>query len=583
MALTVALANSGTQNGTGTTIDVALNIAFAAGDILVAIVACDNGGSNGAISLSSTSTLSGETVTNRRNNNHDPGSTRAGDTLGIWTSVMATSKTGSETIRFTKASADYIGVVLWKVSSNGASGRAAYASVGGSSGADAATTSTTTGTLAVGYAVIGGTAYEGNTTITADTDSSNGSWSAQTVALANSGTTATSMAVASQYKVTTTAAATQTYNTAFTSSSCQAGYVTFREDFYPATTSISVTTNKVAYSYSSRLNTPAAPDVYWQLGETSGTTADAANGGATMDGTYSGSGITLNQTGAPTGDTNPSVSFTGGNVAIPVSAVTGSSKTFTLWFKTSSSGILMSKNSLATPTTNVSFNPFMYVGDDGLLRAEVFGATIAPITSANTVNDGLWHHVIFAVAATTQTLYLDGIKIATKTDTSVNDTWGPAYAYIGTGAASSVYWPGTTGTWMPFQGEIDEVAIYNSVLTDADVAYQDNVYRAANADTSGALSLPVAIVATTATAAATLSAGSKTPPNVVATTVRSPWVAATSDTWSYLRPNADDAAGSWTVSPLWSKVDEVVPDETDFITSEGVTTGTTSVAKLSLA
>ncbi len=56
---------------------------------------------------------------------------------------------------------------------------------------------------------------------------------------------------------------------------------------------------------------------------------------------------------------------------------------------------------------------------------------------------------------------------------------GPAYAYIGTGAASSAYWPGTTGTWMPFNGTIDEVAIYNTVFTDANVAAQDNPAPAA--------------------------------------------------------------------------------------------------------
>ena len=198
-----------------------------------------------------------------------------------------------------------------------------------------------------------------------------------------------------------------------------------------------------------------------------------------MNGTYSATGVILNQVGAPTGVTNPAAAFAGGNVQIPVSAVTGSGKTFTLWFKTASSGILMSKNLNASGGANTSYNPFLYVGTDGKLRGEVFGAPIAPITTGQAVNDNKWHHVILAVAATTQTLYLDGVKVGTKTGSSVNDTWGPAYAYIGTGAASSAYWPGTTGTWMPFNGSIDEVAIYNTVFTDANVAAQDNPAPAA--------------------------------------------------------------------------------------------------------
>jgi hypothetical protein len=50
----------------------------------------------------------------------------------------------------------------------------------------------------------------------------------------------------------------------------------------------------------------------------------------------------------------------------------------------------------------------------------------------------------------------------------------------------------------------------------------------------------------------------------------------------YFRPSGDTSTGSWTVSPLWSKVDEVIYDDSDFITSEALTSGTTSIAKLAL-
>src|SRR2546429_602465 len=46
---------------------------------------------------------------------------------------------------------------------------------------------------------------------------------------------------------------------------------------------------------------------------------------------------------------------------------------------------------------------------------------------------------------------------------------------------------------------------------------------------------------------------------------------------------ADDATGSWTVAPLWSKIDEIVADDSDFITSETlVAPGNTSNADLQL-
>ncbi|MBI4933671.1 MAG: hypothetical protein HY828_07320 [Actinobacteria bacterium] len=227
-------------------------------------------------------------------------------------------------------------------------------------------------------------------------------------------------------------------------------------------------------SYTTRLNTPSAPAVWWKLGDTSGTTAVATNGGTAANGTYTAAGVTKNQAGAPTGVTNPSVLFAGGNVQVPVSTVTGSGKSFTLWFKSTSSGVLLSKNlNAAGGAVGSTSSPMLYVGTDGKLRGQVFGGPVNPVTTPQVVTDGRWHHVVLAVAANAQTLYVDGVKIGANAAATVDDSWGPAFAYIGTGATSGS-WPATTGGWMPFQGSIDEVAVYNTVLTDANVAAQDN-------------------------------------------------------------------------------------------------------------
>jgi hypothetical protein len=53
-------------------------------------------------------------------------------------------------------------------------------------------------------------------------------------------------------------------------------------------------------------------------------------------------------------------------------------------------------------------------------------------------------------------------------------------------------------------------------------------------------------------------------------------------TRSYFRPSSDSSVGSWTITPLWSKVGEVVPYDGDYISSEVITSGTTSIAKLAL-
>ena len=230
-------------------------------------------------------------------------------------------------------------------------------------------------------------------------------------------------------------------------------------------------------TYASRLNTPAAPDYYWRLGDTTGTVATATNGGTSANGTYTSTGITLNQAGAPTGDVNPSVAFSGGSVSIPAAAVSGQNKTYSLWFKTTGgAGVLLSKETgtVAAPT---GWNPMMWVGSDGRLRAEDYDYVINPATSGTAVNDGVWHHAVLVVSAGLQALYLDGVAQQSISGYSLYP-WTPTSAYIGTGYTRPDWTNAGTG-WTPFNGTIDEVAIYNSTLTDTNIAAQDNPAPAA--------------------------------------------------------------------------------------------------------
>ena len=44
------------------------------------------------------------------------------------------------------------------------------------------------------------------------------------------------------------------------------------------------------------------------------------------------------------------------------------------------------------------------------------------------------------------------------------------------------------------------------------------------------------------------------------------WVDVAGPPPQQIRPDADNAAGTWTTAPLWSKLDESVADDGDFIT-----------------
>ena len=113
--------------------------------------------------------------------------------------------------------------------------------------------------------------------------------------------------------------------------------------------------------------------------------------------------------------------------------------------------------------------PLLYVGTDGRLRGQFRTASIAPITSAGTVNDNRWHHVVLSAMGSTQTLYLDGVRVGTLTGTI--DHAALTFNQVGAGyAGTPASWPGWGTTARRFfAGTIDEVAVYNHPLGAAAV------------------------------------------------------------------------------------------------------------------
>ena len=89
-----------------------------------------------------------------------------------------------------------------------------------------------------------------------------------------------------------------------------------------------------------------------------------------------------------------------------------------MWFKANSgaTGVLFSYN--ADPVTNgtspANFTPSMYIGTSGKLHAQFWTGDGVTMVSPNPVNDGQWHHVALVGAGTTQSLYLDGAYVTSK-------------------------------------------------------------------------------------------------------------------------------------------------------------------------
>ncbi|MGV9979924.1 LamG-like jellyroll fold domain-containing protein [Micromonospora wenchangensis] len=215
----------------------------------------------------------------------------------------------------------------------------------------------------------------------------------------------------------------------------------------------------------------ARPDSYYRLGEEQGTGAgsDIAINLGKDAGTYKNA--TLAQPGVIEGTSNTAAAFNG--VSSYVELPKGSLKksrdaAVELWFKiglTQTGGPLLGYQDAAVGATATSGVPVLYTGTDGRLRGQFAGGGIAPVTSVYPVNDNKWHHVVLSAMGTTQTMYLDGVKVADRAGQTIEHS-SLTFNQIGAATATSpTSWPSWGGTAQRyFAGVIDEVAIYSRPL-----------------------------------------------------------------------------------------------------------------------
>ncbi|TYC08829.1 T9SS type A sorting domain-containing protein [Bizionia gelidisalsuginis] len=149
------------------------------------------------------------------------------------------------------------------------------------------------------------------------------------------------------------------------------------------------------------------------------------------------------------------------SINIGASNIQENNYTHELWFKTSSPNGTLFNNADSDLPNSGGFNKTIYL-QNGNLNAYVFDGGAHTITSALTYNDDNWHHVAEIVTLTERTLYVDGVLVGTDTHFSTQD-----FGYIVLGASNltpSVY----------FNGDIDEVRIWNKALSVDDIIRRQN-------------------------------------------------------------------------------------------------------------
>ncbi|HEX6681733.1 MAG TPA: LamG-like jellyroll fold domain-containing protein [Candidatus Limnocylindrales bacterium] len=226
----------------------------------------------------------------------------------------------------------------------------------------------------------------------------------------------------------------------------------------------------------------AQPHTYWRLNEPAGSPTagtSVVDNPDTATGTYAN--VALGSAGplpAATGWTPPTAAgFNGSNsyvdFAQPRVAMERSVQSVSMWFKTSSPGVLLSyqDNTLASGASG-AYCPALYVDVNGRLRGELW--PVGPIVSGTPVNDNVWHHVVLTSSGAQVQMWLDGVHVGSLNGTP--DMAWTNHLYLGAGKWAG--WTATSGWDGYFNGSIAEFAFFDRPLTGSQAV---SMYKAGTA------------------------------------------------------------------------------------------------------
>ncbi|MFC8349014.1 LamG-like jellyroll fold domain-containing protein [Streptomyces sp. NPDC057280] len=232
------------------------------------------------------------------------------------------------------------------------------------------------------------------------------------------------------------------------------------------TTAQSVTVAGTADAYAAKVRGDGAT-LYWRFNETANAyAADSSSG--------DDSGVHWN---APTqavpdgaAGSGSSVGYTGSQSEWTYSDrrhPAPSAYSLELWFKTTTtSGGKLIGFANKVQLTSTSYDKHIYMTNNGRLVFGVYTGSVRTITTLQSFNDGNWHHVVATQGGDGMRLYVDGTQRASNAFVTGNEQSSGFWRVGGDNLDS---WPNRPSSRF-FTGQIDEVAVYGSVLTSSQVA-----------------------------------------------------------------------------------------------------------------
>lgn len=209
----------------------------------------------------------------------------------------------------------------------------------------------------------------------------------------------------------------------------------------------------------------SSPEHYWRLGEPQGTIAldsgDTPSDLTTRSGlTWGRGGITSDNTAAGTDGTQ------NGGGAMTTAEPAPSSFSIEAWFQTTSTtgGKLVGYGNSSTGGSS-SYDRHLYMTNDGRLVFGLYDGNTRTVTTSKSFNDGQWHQVVASLDGSGYRIYVDGILSARSTVTTTGQDY---LGYWSIGGDSLGGWPDRPASDF-FAGSLDEVAIYDSALSQATV------------------------------------------------------------------------------------------------------------------